>query len=61
MENTQEQNKVSDEQFMLALELGNILRQEGYDMTVENIDRSKVTNVRALEILDRLEELSANE
>ena len=52
--------KITDEQFMLGLELGRILQLEGYEGTGE-IDKSKITNKRALEIIERLEALqSAN-
>lgn len=49
---------VTDEQFMLSMELGRILQTNGYDFDGE-IDRSKITDKRALEILDRLEEINA--
>lgn len=52
--------KMSDEQFMLGLELGRILQVEGYDGTGE-IDRSKIKSKRAIEILERLDELSKGE
>ena len=48
---------MSDEQFMLGLELGRILQSIGYDGEGE-IDRSKITDKRALEILDKLEKLN---
>lgn len=49
--------EMSDEQFMLGLELGRILQSIGYDGEGE-IDRSKITDKRALEILDKLEKLN---
>ena len=48
--------KITDEQFMLGLELGRILQTEGYDGDVE-LDKSKIKNKRALEIIERLEAL----
>ena len=49
--------QMDDEQFMLSLELGRILQQEGYNY--DKIDPSKVKSERGREILKRLEELSA--
>lgn len=51
--------KMSDEQFMLSMELGRILQQEGYDGDVGEIDPSKVKNERGRQIIKRLEELSS--
>ena len=48
--------KVTDEQFMLGLELGRILQVEGYDGSGE-LDKSKIKNSRALEIIERLEQI----
>ena len=48
--------KVTDEQFMLGLELGRILQVEGYDGSGE-LDKSKIKNPRALEIIERLEKI----
>ena len=49
--------KISDEEFMLRLELGRILQTEGYDGADGELDRSKVENERAKEIIARLDEL----
>jgi hypothetical protein len=51
--------QMSDEQFMLSLELGSILQQEGYDVSSGNLDPSKVKSERGQWIMKRLEELSA--
>ena len=49
--------KMNDEQFMLSMELGRILQEEGYNSTGE-IDASKVKSERGKWIMKRLEELS---
>lgn len=50
--------KVTDKQFMLALELGHLLQAEGYDGN--EIDKSKIKGKRALEIIEELERISTN-
>lgn len=52
--------KMSDEQFMLSMELGRILQQEGYDGSDGEIDPSKVKSERGKQIMKRLEELSSD-
>ena len=51
--------EMTDEQFMLSMELGRILQQEGYDGDAGEIDPSKVKSERGLEIMKRLKELSS--
>lgn len=50
--------QMTDEQFMLSMELGHILHQEGYDVNIGELDPSKVTSERGRWIIKRLEELS---
>jgi hypothetical protein len=52
--------KMTDEQFMLSMELGRILQQEGYDGDAGEIDPSKVKSERGRQILKKLEELSTD-
>ena len=52
--------KMTDEQFMLSMELGRILQQEGYDGDASEIDPSKVKSERGRQILKKLEELSTD-
>lgn len=52
--------KMTDEQFMLSMELGRILQQEGYDGDAGEIDPSKVKSERGRQILKMLEELSTD-
>ena len=48
--------KITDEQFMLGMELGRILQIEGYEGSGE-LDKSKIKNPRAIEIIERLEKI----
>lgn len=50
--------KMSDEQFMLSLELGTILHNEGYDLSSGKLEPDKVKSERGREIIRRLEELA---
>lgn len=51
--------KMTDEQFMLSMELGTILHSEGYDFTSSNeLDESKIKSKRAHTIINRLKEIS---
>ena len=52
--------KMTDEQFMLSMELGRILQQEGYDGDAGEIDPSKVKSERGRQILKKLEKLSTD-
>lgn len=51
--------EMTDEQFMLSMELGRILQQEGYDGVIGELDPSKVKSKRGRQIMKRLEELSS--
>lgn len=48
--------KITDEQFMLGMELGRILQIEGYEGSGE-LDKTKIKNPRAIEIIERLEKI----
>lgn len=50
--------QMTDEQFMLSMELGMILQKEGYDVESGEIVPEKVKSERGREILRRLEEIS---
>ena len=52
--------KMTDEQFMLSLELGTILHKEGYDLSSGKLEPEKVKSERGREIIRRLEEISAS-
>lgn len=51
--------KVTDEQFMLGMELGVILHDEGYDVSIGELDPSKVKSERGKAIIKRLEEIAS--
>jgi hypothetical protein len=49
--------KMSDEQFMLSLELGTILYKEGYDTSSGKLEPEKVKSQRGRDIMKRLAEI----
>jgi hypothetical protein len=53
--------QMTDEQFMLCMELGSILRDEGYDTSSGTLDPDKVKSERGKAIIKRLEEISKQE
>lgn len=50
--------QMTDERFMLSLELGKILHDEGYDVNSGKLDPSKVKSERGRKIIKRLEEIA---